>query len=261
VGSDWLADLLLESVAPPPVWMGSRAERLADAHLTLRRRFGLQRETGARASRRLRDFGSAHPLVGGTRIVPGDEIEAELELEITTVNPPVAQGWIVATGAILLIVELFTLRQIVADPLHPIPLSTFAIFFGAPLLWLAAIGVVGWFEHEIELTESGVVVRRWTDRWLRRSARTVGPPAEVKAWLESPFELALSGASATVEVSLWLWPQTARQDLVDELPIWGIDCEFDRHRHRHDRPGRRRRAQHRRDARLARLAGEETRAG
>jgi len=48
---------------------------------------------------------------------------------------------------------------------------------------------------------------------------------------------------------------------VDELPIWGIDCEFDRHRHRHDRPGRRRRAQDRREARLARLAGEETRAG
>jgi hypothetical protein len=257
MGAHWLADLLFESVAPPPVWLGSRAERLADARMTLRRRFGLQRETSVRASHRLRDFGSAHPLFTGTRIVPGDEIEAELEQDVTTVNPPVAQGWIVATGAVLLIVELFALKRLVTEDQGPTSVGTFAMLFGAPLLWLAAIAVVGWFEHIIELTEDGVVVRSWTSRWLRRPGRHLGPPDAVTARLERPLELVLSSPMASVEISTWLWGQTARQDLVDELPIWGIDCAFDAHRHRHDRPGRRHRARLRRERAAVAAGGED----
>lgn len=64
------------------------------------------KEMPARPSHHLRDFGGAHPFFGGSRIVSGDEIEADLETEITTVNPPIAQGWMVGLGAVAFIVAL-----------------------------------------------------------------------------------------------------------------------------------------------------------
>jgi hypothetical protein len=234
---DWLTDLLLESIAPPSNWLPSRAERLADARQTLRRRFGAARELGARPSHHLRDFGSAHPLFGGSRVVSGDEIEAAMEVEITTVNPPSAQGWIVITGAIVFVVELFMVKGLVTTPRTGVDAVASAAI--GPLVWLAAIAALGWFERSIELNESGVRVRRWTDRWLGRAGFAVGPPEGLVARLDDPVSLILRSSGGSIRVSLRLWPHTARQDLVDELPIWGVDCSFDRHRHRPDRPGRR----------------------
>jgi len=255
--ADWLSDLLLESVVPPSNWLPSRAERLADARVTLRRRFGMARETSVRASHHLRDLGAALPMFGGTRVVPGDEIEAAMELEITSVNPPVPQGWIVGTGGIVFFVELFMLDWLIGDRTAGSAGRPAAIAVGVALLWLAAIIAVGWIERSIELDEGGIRVRRWTERWFGRPGITLGPPEGVAAALEDPISLTLRSPAASVHVSLRLWPQTARQDLVDELPIWGVDCEFGHHRHRAERPGRRRRHELRRAAAMGSSKGSE----
>jgi hypothetical protein len=171
-----------------------------------------------------------------------------MELEITSVNPPVAQGWIVGIGAIVFIVDLFMLNWLIDDRTPGAGPTAAAIGVAVPLLWLAAIGVVGWFERLIELDEGGVRVRRWTDRWLGRPGTELGPPETISARLDDPISLVLESPNATSKVSLRLWPQTARQDMVDELPIWGVDTEFGHHRHRPERPGRRRRHELRQDA-------------
>jgi hypothetical protein len=237
---DWLDDLLLESVAPPSNWLGTRAQRLADARLTLRRRFGAAREAPAARSHALRDLGGAHPLFAGSRIVGGDEIEADLELEITSINPPVVQGWIVAAGVIVFIAELLLMKQLFADA-GASAARGFATVVVVPLVWLALIALVGWFERDVELDEGGVAVRRWTDRWLRHPGLRLGQPNDLTARLDGRFGLVLASPQRTIRASTRLWSQTARQDLVDELPLWGVDCTFDHHRHRPDRPGRRRR--------------------
>jgi hypothetical protein len=221
--------------------MPSRAQRLADARLTLRRRFGGAREASARPSHHLRDLGSAHPLSSGTRVVSGDEIESDLELDITNVNPPIAQGWIVLTGFIVGLVALFGLKAIVDGESIATAVAVIAI-------WLVAVGVVGYLERAIELDETGVAIRRWTDRWLGRRGIELGPAGDVAAGLTDATTLEMSSSRGRAVVDLRPWGPTARQDLVDELPIWGIDCAFDRHRHRPDRPGRRLRHQLKRAA-------------
>jgi hypothetical protein len=247
---DWLVDLLLEPVAPPSNWLPSRAERLADARLTLRRKFGRAREVSVRPSHHLRDFGSAHPLIGGSRVVPGDEIEAAMELEITSINPPTAQGWIVAATAVLGAVVLFMVDRIVdasasASGGRPGTNHTADsapwIAFAAIALWALAILGAGLVERQIELDEGGVRVRRWVERWLGREGARLGPPEGIRAELETSTRLRLETADRTVFVSTRFWPHTARADLVDELPIWGVESEVGRHRHRPERPGRRRR--------------------
>jgi len=249
---DWLNDLLLESVAPPSRWLGTRAQRIADARLTLRRRFGQASETSARRSHHLSDFGSAHPLFGGTRVVSGDQIEAELELDITSVNPPVAQGWIVGAGAIVFFAELLLTKRLFSLQPGESAAGALATILAVPLAWLALIAVLAWFERDIELDEQGVAVRRWTDRWVGRRGLRLGQPETLEARLDGPTTLVLASTNQTIELSTRLWPHTARQDLVDELPLWGVACTFDHHRHRPDRLGRRRR--HR--ERAAALAAE-----
>jgi hypothetical protein len=233
---DWLDDLLLESVAPPPIWLPSRAERIADAGVILQRRFGQRSEVSTRPSHRLHDT----ILIGaGPRIVSGDEIESEMEVELTTINPPIAQGWIVATGAIVSVWVLLHVRPVLAaPPPDVVPAIGAAV---APLVaWLLALAVAGSRQITIELDTDGVRVRSWLNRWRRRSGSLLGPPDGLRARLTSRLHLELDDAAgSTIEISLALWPHTARQDLVDELPIWGADCSFDHHHHRHDRGHRR----------------------
>jgi hypothetical protein len=236
---DWLDDLALESVAPPPVWLPSRSERLADAALTLQRRFGRRSEVSTRPSHRLHDtilYGA------GPRIVSGNEIESEMEVELTTINPPIAQGWIVATGAIVFLWVLLHSRPVLAAPASDlVPAIGTAI---APLLvWLIAIVAVAGRQLTIELDTDGVRVRSWFDRSRRRPNALLGPPDRLRARMTSRLHLEIDDETgSTMEISLSLWPHTARQDLVDELPIWGIDCDFGHHRHRADRGHRRRKA-------------------
>jgi hypothetical protein len=234
---DWLDDLALESIAPPPVWLPSRSERLADAALTLQRRFGRRSEVSPRPSHRLHDtilYGA------GPRIVSGDEIESEMEVELTAINPPIAQGWIVVTGSIVFLWLLLHIRSVIAAPLNGLgPAIATAIWPAAA--WLIAIFVVARRQMTVELDSDGIRIRSWLDRWRGRAGVLLGLPDQVRARLTSPLHLEIADARGTViEISLALWPHTARQDLVDELPIWGAECAFDHHRHRHDRGHRRR---------------------
>jgi hypothetical protein len=113
-----------------------------------------------------------------------------------------------------------------------------------PLLaWLVAILVVARRQRTIELDTDGVRIRSWLERWRGRPGVLLGAPAALRARLASRLHLEIDRPTGpTIEISLALWPHTARQDLVDELPIWGADCAFDQHRHRHDRGHRRRKA-------------------
>ncbi len=235
---DWLEDLALESIAPPDNWLPSRAQQLADAHLTIRRRFGLMSETPARPSHHLRDLGAAHPLISASRIVSGDEIEADLEAEITSVNPPIAQGWMVGLGAVVFIVALIEVDRLWVGGTSREGLTAGVVALLAVAGWLGLVMFVAWLQHGIELDLDGVRVRRWTDGWLGRPGLRLGPPDLVRATLTSPLRLKLEGDLGSGSVSLRLWPHSARQELVEELPIWGVDCEFAHHRHR---PNRRRR--------------------
>jgi hypothetical protein len=237
---DWLDDLALESIAPPSNWLPSRAQQLADARLTLRRRFGQMKERPARSSRHLRDFGAAHPFFGGSRIVSGDEIEDELEAAITTVNPPIAQGWMVGLGAVAFIVALIGVKGWSLGGTSREGLTAGAVALAAIGGWLGLVVLVAWLQREIELDLDGVRVRRWTDRWLRRPGVRLGQPEQVRATLTTPLRLSLQSDLRSASLSLRLWPHSARQELVEELPIWGVDCEFAHHRHRPDRHRRRR---------------------
>jgi len=236
---DWLDDLALESISPPSNWLPSRAQQLADAHLTIRRRFGQMKGAPGRPSHHLRDFGGAHPLFSGSRIVSGDEIEAELERAITTVNPPIAQGWMVGLGAIAFIVAITGINGLWVGGTSRGGIEAGLVALGAVVGWLGLVTLVAWRQHSIELDFDGVRVRRWTDRWLRRPGQRLGPPGMNRARLTSPLHLELYSEVGRASVSLRLWPHSARQDLVDELPIWGVDCEFARHQHRPDRRPRR----------------------
>jgi hypothetical protein len=196
------------------------------------------KEAPARSSHHLRDFGGAHPFFGGSRIVSGDEIEADLETEITTVNPPIAQGWMVGLGAVAFIVALIGVNAwwIGGSSAEGVKAGVSALL--AMGGWLGLVLFVAWRQRGIELDLDGVRVRRWTDRWFRRSGVRLGPADLVRAALTSPLRLTLESDRGVVSVSLGLWPHSARQELAEELPIWGVDCEFAHHRHR---PGSRRR--------------------
>ena len=240
---DWLDDLALESVAPPPVWLPNRAARLADAASVLARRFDRAGGASNRPSHHVRD--TAPGLYGfGTRSITGGEVEADLEAVLTTINPPIAQGWIVASGALAWIVSIEQLPEVLRTPSSAILPAL--IRLGAPIvLWLIAIVLVAGRQITIDLDEVGVSTRSWLDRWLRRPGRRLGRPEALRAALTSRLHLELDSPGGRDGISLALWPHTARQDLVDDLPLWGVECEFGRHRHR---PARRR---HRHDRHAA----------
>jgi hypothetical protein len=216
--------------------MPSRTERLADARLTLRRRFGQARGGPARPSHRLRDLGSAHPLASGTRFVSGESVEVDLEADITSVNPPIVQGWaylLFAVAAAVALLGMGTLRQGGDTVLAIVEL------LGAPIGWLLALVGWGYGQRTIELGSDGVRVRRWTDVWFGRPGLRLGSPEALHASIADATAVALDGAVARVRVGIRTWGSTARADLVDELPTWGVDCDFGRHGHHraaHRRP-------------------------
>jgi hypothetical protein len=237
----WLRELLLDSPVPPSNYLPDRRSRLADARSILRRRFGL--EASRPPSQRIRDVGSAHPFATGTRVVSGAEIQAELEADLTTVNPPMMPGWLVALMAIALGAFVFGLR-IVFAPDAPSEVGAglwlIALAFVVPV---AAALVAGAHLRMIELDETGVSVRRWDDVWLGRPGRLLGPAAGLTARLRAHTHLILDGpVSGPVDISLRAWPPEALAEITEELPTWGIDCDFaPHHRHPHARRQRRRR--------------------
>jgi hypothetical protein len=229
--ADWLADLLLESAAPPPNWLPNRASRLADARLTLRRRFGHGRATN-RPGHHLRDLGSAYPLFSGSRVVSGSEIEADVEEDITSVNPPILQGW-AAIGLVAAVAGEVSGFVAIADGELT---RALARFIGSAVVWLAAVGIVGAYQREIALGSTGVVVRRWTDVWLGRPGERVGEPPAVRIGQVGRHRVDVVGDHTTMSFDIRLWPRSAREDLVEEPPIWGVRMDpapGDRHRRRH----------------------------
>jgi hypothetical protein len=156
------------------------------------------------------------------------------------VNPPIAQGWMVGLGAVAFIVALIGVNAWWIGGT-----SSGGVRAGASALlvvggWLGLVLFVAWRQRGIELDVDGVHVRRWTDRWFRRRGLRLGPPDLVRATLTSPLRLTLESDGSAVSVSLRLWPHSARQELAEELPIWGVDCEFAHHRHRSGSRRRRR---------------------
>lgn len=234
---DWLDDLALESIAPPPVWLPSRAERLADARTILARRFGRRRDAGVRPSHGLRD---TILIGGGVRYVTGHEIEAEMELELTTINPPIAQGWIVALLVVTGTLAAGGVPAVIAAPASDLP-EAIARAIGPLVVAVGLIVLAAMRQRSIELDVGGVRVRSWLDRWLRRPGLRLGPPESIQARLRSRLRLEIEARPRRMAISLALWPHTARQDLVDELPMWGVECEFGPHRHRPERSRRHRR--------------------
>ncbi len=238
---EWLRDLLLESPVPPARWMPTREERLADARQTLRRRFGEQAEEQHPPSHQLVDLTlSAHPFPSAVRYVPGESIEADLEADITSVNPPILQGWALALLVVVCIEVFFGLAAFARPSSVDVP-TVLLELLGAPLIWLGVVLLWAAVQQTIELTERGVRTRRWVEIWTRRRGRQLGQPGLLHASLHRPFDLRIDGPEGSVSVSVRTWRASARADLIDELPLWGIDCDFGRHRHHHERGRTRRR--------------------
>ena len=147
----WIASLLLESPVPPPNWLPTGNDRRARARSIVHRVF--ERRAMHKAwhpGHYLHDLGWAYPFFGGGRFVSGDEVEAELEDELTHLNPPILQGWGIAFAVAIAIAFLFVLRA-AGNPQHgdalPVALAAFLGFLG---LWVAIEILAGWQEREVE---------------------------------------------------------------------------------------------------------------
>ena len=211
----WFADLLLESVAPPPSYLPSRRSKLAMGPAILR---GGRGARGMRSAR-LRDIAPAHIVGASSRYVSGAEIAAEVEADLRTINPPVVQGWMVAVLAAGVLAFIGGLPWAMAmheavDRLgrgvviaSPIALS-FILIIGANVTMIG-----------LELVDDRVLVRRWIDHHLRRPGRDLGPALHVSGGAHGR-RLDVSGPLGSVTLSMRWWPPSARLDAHDELPIW-----------------------------------------
>ena len=234
----WISSLLLESPVPPPSWLPAGSELRAQARSIVHRVF--ERRAMHRAwhpGHYLHDLGSAYPFFGSVRFVSGDEVEAELEAELTHLNPPVFQGWGLVFVVGIVVAFLYVLRD-VGNAAHGESLpGALAALVGCLGLWLAIEIVAGRQEREVELCQHGVAVRRWTDVWLRRPGLVLDDPALLEA-KQTGNELQLVGPSASVAISLGFWPPSAREALHDELEAWGVAFG---HRHEDHQVARRHR--------------------
>jgi hypothetical protein len=239
-------DWLLESPIPPPNWLPSRSQQLASAPETLRRRFGIdpeapyEPEDGQKDPVRLDDLTSTHPFLSASRDVSGEDIEAELEAEVTEINPPIIQGWAYLLLPFVGLAMLYGLAYF-GNPVDRNPLPAVLGLFGAPIAWFAVVALWGSTVRGIFLDERGVWVRTWTAAWLRRPGISLGRPAEVSAKFNDPMDLLIVGTESGAVVDLRPWPPSARADLVEELSLWGVATQFHGHVHNHRRRRRRNR--------------------
>jgi hypothetical protein len=235
--SDLLRDLLLESPIPSSIWMPTRSQQLADAGLTLRRRFGQARVS--RRAHRIRDIAPSHLPGMGVRSISGETIEAELEEDITAINPPTIQGW-----AWLLLVPVGLVMLLGLGRIAAFDWATGLLLLAAgPAAWALLVFVWGVAQHEVALNESGIALRRWSDQRLGRPGVALGYPGEVRA-IVAERDVTLRGPRGASVLHLWLWPPSAIADLHDKLPAWGVDSDDfsdPDHHHRHQRHHHRRR--------------------
>jgi hypothetical protein len=216
VKGSWLADVLLESPIPPGNYLPTRRERLGIARAMLR---GGARPNRLVDSHRLRDLGSAHPLIGATRIVPGEQIAAELEADMRSVNPPVIQGWMLG----LLVLGSFpVLRASPGSPLRETPATSPVRSRSSYCRWSRSSPSSRLRRRgsRPSLNRDNVRVRTWLEARLHRLGRDLGAAKGVDARLE-PAWLVLAGPLGSARLSLRWWPPSALRDAIDELPIWG----------------------------------------
>jgi hypothetical protein len=231
----WVSSLLLESPVPPPLWLPAGNARRAQARSIVRRVFEQRaRHQAWHPGHYLHDLGSAYPFFGGGRFVSGDEIETELESELTHLNPPVFQGW----GLVFVVAISFLLLFVLRDAAYASDGEQLPIAIGGLLaclvVWAGFEVLVGRLERELELCEHGVAVRRWTDVWFHRPGSVLDDPGVLEATVTGD-ELTLVGPSGSVAVSLRIWPPSARDGLHDELEAWGIVFGHRHEQHHHVR--------------------------
>jgi hypothetical protein len=97
---------------------------------------------------------------------------------------------------------------------------------GTIVAWLVLEIVIGGRTTELEVCEHGVAVRRWLDVWDGRPGRVIDEPTRLRATFGTD-RVVLSGGFGSLDISLRLWPPSARSALPDDLEAWGVDV--DRH--------------------------------
>jgi len=196
----------------------------------------------------MRDLGRAHPLIGASRSVPADAVAAAVDVDIRTINPPVTQGWMVALLAFASVPVLLGLAEVAGrdrDIGHAA-----ALLVGPVVVALAVIALASARLWMLELHDGAVLARTWLAARLGRRGRDLGPASALRSDLLGDT-LALHGPHGGIRLSMLGWPPSARLDVFDELPIWGVDAPFaprpsrraERDRRREEALERRRRAE------------------
>jgi hypothetical protein len=207
--SSWVADALLGPPIPPPRWLDPRN----------------------RGNDWVAPPAGLWPFGGMSFHVAAGYIDAELDALASCVNPPVVQGWAWCLSLACAAAMLLGLSEIghhgagdgqaIAMILLPIP------------AWFVALLIGGFFSHDVELREGSVHVRRWTDVWLGRPGRLVGPRSSVHAVLSCGSHLHLAGDAGVVVVSMAMWPSSSRRALEERFEKWEIELEFPGRHHVH----------------------------
>lgn len=206
----WVRDLLLESPVPPGNYLPDRQARLSMGRAILR---------GGRPyvpSGRLRDLGSAHPLLAGSRVVGADSIAAELEADLRALNPPITQGWMLGWLTVATIIAFLVARSGGGQLL-----SGLAVFLVLGLVLGGSVVLWSRRMQTIELHGDNVVVRSWLAARLGRPGYDIGPAEALRADLDGTV-LRIEAGDGPVLVATGAWPTTARDDIADKLPIWGL---------------------------------------
>jgi hypothetical protein len=207
----WLVDALMGSPVPPPNWLDPR-------HLG----------TGWRSP------APSWTTLGTGRsyLVTHEQIAVELEELNTCVNPPVIQGWAWCLALAGVAVTLLGFRGLRTDGAGDVSALLMVL---APIpVWFVAVFIGAFFSHDVELRNGVVYVRRWTDVWLGRRGRVVGPRQEIHAVLSCGDHVQMVGsAGRPVVVSMRMWPNSSRQSLEERFEHWGIELEFPGRHHVH----------------------------
>jgi hypothetical protein len=210
MSATWLVDALMGSPIPPPNWLDPR-----------RRSSGWTSPHGfVRLGFTLRGY---H--------VPAPRIAAELDELNTCVNPPLVQGWAWCLALVGVVATLLGFRGIrMSEAADGVALLM--VLLPIPV-WFAAVFAGGFFSHDVELRDGLVYVRRWTDVWLDRRGRLVGPRREIHAALSCGDHVQMVGGGEAVVVSMTMWPNSSRQSLEQRFEYWGIELEFPGRHHPH----------------------------
>lgn len=245
----WVTELLLESPVPPSNYLPDRRSRLGIARASLRGGAPVRNLVG---SSRLRDLGSAHPFFSGSRVVSPEVVADEIEADIRSINRPVMQGWMVGVLVPAVGLAFPGVRQLstAADPVDVV-----AAIFLIALPFIATMAVITFASARIlglDLRGDRVFVRSWLGATLGRPGRDLGPAGSLRAGVDGSV-LVISGPTGGAILSLRAWPPSARREIVDELPLWGVDTPFvERPSRRAERDRRRREMLARREARTRR---------